>query len=104
MDCIGVEKPEELKDLAIHWQVAIERSKLKAIPQESKLGSLLRQLEAVNAKLGSTVERPFCIVRNGFGQRKVPHKWLKRNTRQLHILFGIANLVIAKRLPLVSHS
>jgi IS5 family transposase len=100
----GVEKREELKDRDIDWQVATKRSKLKAIPKESQLGPLLRRLESVKASIRSKVEHPFHIVKNLFSHRKVRYKGLKKNTAQLHILFALANLVIAKRQLLALHS
>ena len=93
----GVEKREELKDLDIDWQVAMKRGKLKALPEDSKLGQLLRKLETVKARIRSKVEHPFHIVKNLFHFRKVRYKGLAKNTAQLHTLFGLANLVIAKR-------
>ncbi|EXI65803.1 MAG: Transposase DDE domain protein [Candidatus Accumulibacter adjunctus] len=100
----GVEKREELKDRDIDWQVATKRSKLKAIPKESPLGTLLRRLESVKASIRSKVEHPFHIVKNLFGHRKVRYRGLKKNTAQLHILFALANLVIARRQLLAVHS
>jgi len=97
----GVEKREELRDRDIDWQVA---SKLKAIPKESQLGPLLRRLESVKASIRSKVEHPFHIVKNLFSHRKVRYRGLKKNTAQLHILFALANLVIAKRQLLALHS
>ncbi len=93
----GVEKREELKDLDIDWQVAMKRGKLKALPEDSPLGQLLRKLETVKARIRSKVEHPFHIVKNLFPFRKVRYKGLAKNTAQLHTLFGLANLVIAKR-------
>ena len=100
----GVEKREDLKDREIDWQVATKRSKLKAIPKESQLGTLLRRLESVKASIRSKVEHPFHIVKNLFGHRKVRYRRLKKNTAQLQILFALANLVIAKRQLLAIHS
>ncbi len=93
----GVEKREELKDLDIDWPVAMKRGKLKALPEDSPLGQLLRKLETVKARIRSKVEHPFHIVKNLFPFRKVRYKGLAKNTAQLHTLFGLANLVIAKR-------
>ena len=36
-------------------------------------------------------------MKNPFGHRKVRYRGLVKNTAQLHILFALANLVIAKR-------
>jgi len=100
----GVEKREDLKDRDIDWQVATTRSKLKAIPQASKLGPLLRRLESVKTRSRAKVEHPFHVVKNLFSHRKVRYKGLKKNTVQLHILIAQANLVIAKRQLLALHS
>jgi len=54
----GVEKREDLKEREIDWQVAMKRGKLKAMPEDSVLGQLLRQLESVKASIRSKVE-PF---------------------------------------------
>jgi len=100
----GVEKREKLKDRDIDWQVATKRSKLKAIPKESKLGPLLRRLESVKASIRSKVEQPFYIVKNLFSRRKILYKGLKKKTAQLHIFFALANLVIAEGFLLAPRS
>jgi IS5 family transposase len=91
-----VENREELKEWDISWQVAIKRGKLKAVPEDSALGQLLRKLESVKARFRSRVGRLLHIVKNLFRFRKLRYKGLAKNTAQLHILFGLANLVIAK--------
>lgn len=93
----GVEKREELKERDIDWQVAMKRGKLKAVPEDSVLGQRLRKLESVKASIRWRVEHPFHIVKNLFHFRKVRYKGLAKNTAPLHTLFGLANLVIAKR-------
>ena len=100
----GVEKREELKERDIDWQVAMKRGKLKAVPEDTVLGQLLRKLESVKASIRSKVEHPFHIVKNLFHFRKVRYKGLAKNTAQLHTLFGLANLVIAKRRLLALNS
>ena len=75
----------------------MKRGKLKAVPEDSVLGPLLRQLESVKASLRSKVEHPFHLVKNLFHFGKVRDQGLARNTAQLHTLFGLADLVIAKR-------
>lgn len=94
---VGAEKREELKDLDINWPIAMKRGKLKAVSEDTLVGQLLRQLESLKASIRSKVEHPFHIVKNLFHFRKVRYKGLAKNTAQLHTLFGLANLVIAKR-------
>lgn len=43
------------------------------------------------------VEHPFHIVKNIFQLKKVRYRGLAKNTAQLFTLFGLANLLIAKR-------
>lgn len=43
------------------------------------------------------VDHPFHVVKNLFRHRKVRYKGLAKNEAQLFALFGVANLVIAKR-------
>jgi len=94
---VGAEKREELKDLDINWQIAMKRGKLKVVPEDTLVGQLLRKLESLKASIRSKVEHPFHIVKNLFHYRKVRYKGLAKNTAQLHTLFALANLMIAKR-------
>ena len=101
---IGADKREELKDRDINWQIAMKRGKLKAISEESGFGQLLRKLESLKARIRSKVEHPFYILKNLFHYKKVQYKGLVKNTAQLHTLFALANLMIAKRKLLVLNS
>ena len=94
---IGADKREELKERKINWQIAMKRGKLKAVSEESSFGQLLRKLESLKASIRSKVEHPFHIVKNLFHYKKVRYKGLDKNTAQLHTLFALANLMIAKR-------
>ena len=46
------------------------------------------------------VEHAFHVVKDLFGHRKVRYGGLKKNRAQLHTLFGLANLLLAKRMLL----
>ncbi|MBN2887377.1 MAG: IS5 family transposase [Chromatiaceae bacterium] len=93
---IGVEKREELKDKPITWHVAEKRGRIKAMP-EGELKEWVVARERLKAQVRSVVEHPFHVVKNLFGYRKVRYKGLAKNTAQLFTLFGLANLVFAKR-------
>ncbi|MEF8758605.1 MAG: IS5 family transposase [Candidatus Accumulibacter sp. UW25] len=93
----GVEKREELKDREVEWVVAEKPSKIKQISEERPLGRLLRQRETLKARIRAKVEHPFHVIKNLFHFKKVRYKGLAKNTAQLHMLFGLANLVLAKR-------
>ena len=53
--------------------------------------------EKLKARARALVEHPFHIVKNLFQHRKVRYRGMKKNTAQLHTLFALANLVIAKK-------
>ena len=101
---IGADKREELKDRDVNWQIAMKRGKLIAVSEESGFGQLLRKLESLKASIRSKVEHPFHIVKNLFHYKKVRYKGLEKNTAQLHTLFALANLMIAKRKLLALNS
>jgi len=94
---VGADRREELKDRDVNWEIAMKRGKLKAVSEESGFGQLLRKLESLKASIRSKVEHPFHIVKNLFHYKKVRYKGLEKNTAQLHTLFALANLMIAKR-------
>lgn len=98
---IGIEKRPEMatRSAGVQWRVAAKRSKVKAMA-EGTLKELTMQLEKLKAKVRARVEHPFHVIKNLFKHRKARYRGLAKNTAQLHILFALANLVIAKRLLL----
>ena len=63
---------------------------------------LLEQAEQLKASIRAKVEHPFHVIKNLFRHKKVRYKGLAKNTAQLFSLFGLANLVLAKRSLLAS--
>jgi IS5 family transposase len=63
-----------------------------------KCCSQAAQRERVKAQIRAKVEHPFHVVKNLFRHRKVRYRGLLKNTAQLFTLFGLANLVMARRL------
>jgi IS5 family transposase len=100
---LGVEKRPEI--LAAHggveWRIAARRGKLKAMP-ESWVKDLTLGFEKLKARARALVEHPFHIVKNLFKHRKVRYRGLRKNTAQLHTLFALANLVIARKCLLAA--
>jgi len=100
----GVEKrPEVLQAQAsgkiakdIEWNVAKRRSTITKMA-EGTLKTLTKALERVKAQVRARVEHPFHVVKNLFHFKKVRYKGLAKNEAQLYSLFGLANLVIAKK-------
>ncbi len=77
------------------WYVAIKRGKIKKMV-EGEIKEVTRRIEKLKAQVRAKVEHPFHGVKNLFGHRKVRYRGLSKNTAQLHTLFGLANLVLAK--------
>jgi len=99
---LGVEKREEIVALGqeVQWYVAAKRSKVKAMA-EGRLKELTQAFEKAKAQVRARVEHPFHIIKNLFKHRKTRYRGLAKNTAQLHSLFALANLIIARR-PLLS--
>ena len=85
----------EIRD-DIDWHVAQPRGAIKKMV-EGPAKDIQRALERVKAQVRARVEHPFHVVKNLFRHRKTRYKGLAKNAAQLFSLFGLANLVIAKR-------
>ena len=89
----GVDKREEAQ--GPHWHVAMQPGKRRQLDLTRPWARLLERAEQLKASVRAKVEHPFHIVKNLF--QKVRYKGLAKNEAQLFSLFGLANLVIAKR-------
>ena len=85
------------------WHVALRPGKRRALP-DSESGRLLEQVEQIKASIRAKVEHPFHLVKNVFALRKVRYRGLAKNAAQLFTLFGLANLLIAKRRLFALHA
>src|SRR3954467_2446265 len=94
----GVDKRPELEDRDVAWNIAIKRSIIKALPKA--LRELAEPVERALSQVRAVVEHPFHIVKNRFRHKKLRYRGLHKNTAQLHTLFALANLVIAKKVLL----
>ena len=100
----GVEKREEILQAQregairsdVEWNVAKRRSTITKMA-EGTLKTLTKALERVKAQIRARVEHPFHVVKNLFKYKKVRYKGLAKNEAQLYSLFGLANLVLAKK-------
>lgn len=95
----GVQKREEAKGPT--WHVAMQPGKRRRLDLSHAWARTLEEVEQLKASVRAKVEHPFHIVKNLFRHRKARYKGLAKNTAQLHMLFALANLVIAKR-PLLA--
>jgi IS5 family transposase len=81
---------------AIDWHVAKPRSAIAKMA-DGPAKDIRRALERLKARVRARVEHPFHVVKNRFRHRKTRYKGLAKNAAQLFSLFGLANLVIAKK-------
>jgi transposase, IS5 family len=100
---LGVEKREEIAagHAAIAWQVAAKRGKIKAMA-EGVAKETARPVERLKAQVRARVEHPFHVLKNLFRHRKTRYRGLAKNTAQLHSLFALVNLFLARRSLLVT--
>ena len=75
--------------------VAVKRGRIKALA-EGLRKQVWTELERRKAQVGSLIEHPFDILKNLFGYRKVRYRGPAKNLAQLHSLFALANLFIAR--------
>ena len=99
----GVEKREENQDREVTWHIALRPGKRRALP-DSESGRLRERAEQLKASIRAKVEHPFHFVKNVFALRKVRYRGLAKNAAQLFTLFGLANLLIAKRRLFALHA
>ncbi len=98
----GVQEREEAQGPQGH--VAMQPGKRRQLDLTRKWAQLLEQVEQPKASIRARVERPCHMVKNLFRHKKVRHKGVAKNEAQRFSLFGLANLVIAKRSLLTLHA
>ena len=99
----GVEKREENRASAVKWHVAMRPGKRKLLPQ-TEIGRIDERIEQAKASIRAKVEHPFHIIKNILGLKKVRYRGLAKNAAQLFTLFGLANLLVAKRSLFALHA
>ena len=96
----GVGKREEAQ--GPQWHVAMQPGKRKVL-SDSALGQMIEKVEKIKASIRAKVEHPFHVIKNLFRHKKTRYRGLAKNRAQLYSLFGLANLVLAKRRLLAIH-
>ena len=97
----GVQKREEAQ--GPQWHVAMQPGKRRQLDPTRKWARLIEKAEQLKASIRAKVEHPFHVIKNLFRHKKTRYKGLAKNEAQLFSLFGLANLVIAKRSLLIAH-
>ena len=80
----------------VEWQSAAKRGQVRS-RAEGMIRELALRLERVKAQVRARVEHPFPVLKNIFRHRKTPDRGLAKNPAQLHRLFALANLFLARR-------
>jgi transposase, IS5 family len=91
----GVDKRDEAQ--GPDWHVAMQPGKRRQLDPARPWARLLEQVEQLKASVRAKVEHPFHVIKNLFKHKKARYKGLAKNEAQLFSLFGLANLVIARR-------
>ena len=96
----GVDKRDEAQ--GPQWHIAMQPGKRKQL-DHSALGQMLEEVEKIKASIRAKVEHPFHVIKNLFRHKKTRYRGLAKNHAQLFSLFGLANLLLAKRRLLATH-
>ena len=96
----GVDKREEAQ--GPDWHIAMQPGKRKQL-SDSALGQMLEKVEKIKSSIRAKVEHPFHVIKNLFRHKKTRYRGLPKNHAQLYSLFGLANLLMAKRRLLAIH-
>lgn len=96
----GVDKRDEAQ--GPQWHIAMRPGKRKQL-SDSALGQMLEEVEKIKASIRAKVEHPFHVIKNLFRHKKTRYRGLAKNHAQLFCLFGLANLMLAKRRLLATH-
>jgi len=92
----GVEKRDENVETPVSWHVAMKRGLRKALADTDE-GKALEAMEQAKASTRAKVEHPFHVLKNLLMHRKVRYRGLSKNVAHLMTLFGLGNLMLARK-------
>jgi transposase, IS5 family len=92
----GAQKRPDAKD-GVSWNIAMRPGTRRMLDPTKPIEALTEQLERVKAGIRARVEHPFRVLKRQFGHAKVRYRGLAKNTAQLHTLFALANLWMARK-------
>jgi IS5 family transposase len=92
----GVDRRADANDSA-RWNIAMRPGKRKQLDKTNLVEQLTDQLERIKASIRAKVEHPLRVIKRQLGHVKVRYRGLKKNTAQLHTLFALSNLWMARR-------
>jgi IS5 family transposase len=92
----GANKRPDAKS-GVTWHIARRPSSRTPAEEQGKVGRVIDQIEHLKASVRAKVEHAFRVVKRQFGHTKVRYRGLTKNTAQLHALFALTNLWLARR-------
>ena len=92
----GVDKREENRDKQVTWHIAMRPGKRRKLPN-SPWGELMDRLERALARIRAKGEHAFRVIKRPFGDGRIKHRGLAKNTANLMTLFALANLWMVRR-------
>lgn len=91
----GAAKRPDAQD-SVRWNIAMRPGKRRALDKDNVIDALIDKVEKLKAGIRAKVEHPFRVIKRQFGHVKVRYRGLKKNTAQLHMLFALSNLWMAR--------
>ena len=88
-------RPDARSD--VQWNIAMRPGKRRQLDKADPIDRITEELEHIKARIRAKVEHPFRVIKRQFGHVKVRYRGLAKNTAQLHTLFALANLWMARR-------
>jgi IS5 family transposase len=71
--------------------------KRRQLDKSETIDALTDKLERLKASIRAKVEHPFRVIKRQFGHVKVRYRGVTKNTAQLHTMFALSNLWMARR-------
>lgn len=93
----GVERRDETQAIDTEWHIALRPGKRRQLDRGTLRGQWQERYEHLKASVRAKVEHAFRVLKCQFGHRKVRYRGLAKNTQQLHTLFALANLWLARK-------
>jgi IS5 family transposase len=85
------------QDLQGGPNIAMRPGKRRQLDKSETIDALTDKLERLKASIRAKVEHPFRVLKRQFGHVKVRYRGLTKNTAQLHTMFALSNLWMARR-------
>jgi transposase, IS5 family len=81
----------------VQWHIAMRPGLRKELDKDSTHGKLVDEIKRTKVQIRVKVEHHFRLIKRQFGHVKVRYRGLAKNTAQLHTLFALSNLWMARR-------